>query len=292
MQTDRCSQFAHPWVIDTSLIYHHTRGPPFKASLKWLANKWLNKEIQKPSKLGGVDTIGHDSEEDARAAVELVRLKMERGPSFGEFANDQESIFERLARNEPSVTSCMVDHGNPGQWHGSKANTAIACKTDGEVVQGVLANVESHQFVFARLLDLSHQLGWSQPSNTVMCKTTAAAKNAAVSSEPAAAELATSSTSNGTGSTDEAYARLNEQLRAVYDALPANTAFIVMSGHNDPRKVLALSAKKSRFELLFKTGTLISSMDIDTKWSEADERAQATEVAKVREGMSFLAIKR
>lgn len=64
------------------MIYHHTRGPPFKASLKWLASKWLQKEIQRPRKTGEVDIVGHDSEEDARAAVELLRLKMQRGEQF------------------------------------------------------------------------------------------------------------------------------------------------------------------------------------------------------------------
>lgn len=126
-------QLAHPWVIDTSVIYQHTRGPPYKASLKWLAGKWLNKEIQKPGKAGGVETIGHNSEEDAKAAIELVKLKMEKGPTFGEFATDQESIFERLERAELPRTTCIVDHGNPGQWHGAKASVAIACTTDEEV---------------------------------------------------------------------------------------------------------------------------------------------------------------
>jgi RNA exonuclease 1 len=72
-------QLVHPWIVDTSVIYHHTRGPPFKASLKWLANKWLEKEIQQPRKTGELAIVGHNSEEDARAAVELLRLKMERG---------------------------------------------------------------------------------------------------------------------------------------------------------------------------------------------------------------------
>ena len=144
-------QLAHPWVIDTSVIYQHTRGPPFKASLKWLAQKWLNKEIQKPTKISTASSgkgetteiIGHNSEEDARAAVELVNLKMQKGPHFGEFANDQESIFERLARDRNAnfpesgsngrKRSCIVDHGNPGQWHGAKADTAVACRTDDEV---------------------------------------------------------------------------------------------------------------------------------------------------------------
>lgn len=79
---DELHQLAHPWIVDTSVIYHHTRGPPFKASLKWLASKWLQKEIQKPRKAGEIETVGHDSEEDARAAVELLRMKMANGKSM------------------------------------------------------------------------------------------------------------------------------------------------------------------------------------------------------------------
>ena len=124
----------YPWVIDTSVIYHHTRGPPYKASLKWLVQKWLSKEIQKPSKTAdGLQIVGHNSEEDARAAVELVKLKMAKGPTFGEFATDMESIFERLGMADPKKRTAIVDHGNPAQWHGAKADTAVACKTDDEV---------------------------------------------------------------------------------------------------------------------------------------------------------------
>ena len=67
-------------MIDTSVIYQHPRGPPFKASLKWLAQKWLKKEIQSAVANAADGTVGgHDSEEDARTAIELVRLKMEKG---------------------------------------------------------------------------------------------------------------------------------------------------------------------------------------------------------------------
>ena len=37
----------HANVIDTAILYPHNRGPPLKCSLKWLADKWLNKAIQK-----------------------------------------------------------------------------------------------------------------------------------------------------------------------------------------------------------------------------------------------------
>jgi RNA exonuclease 1 len=147
-------KLVHPWIVDTSVIYHHTRGPPFKASLKWLASKWLGKEIQKPHKAGGLEVVGHNSEEDARAAVQLLRLKMQKGklearqneyflslfcrctvtgPTFGEFVTDQESIFERLSRAEPRRKTSIIDHGNPAQWHGAKADTALGGRTDAEV---------------------------------------------------------------------------------------------------------------------------------------------------------------
>jgi RNA exonuclease 1 len=38
-----------------------------------------------------------------------------------------------MARGPEPKSSAVVDHGTPGQWHGAKAQTTIACKTDDEV---------------------------------------------------------------------------------------------------------------------------------------------------------------
>lgn len=62
----------HPLCIDTALIFRHPRGPPYKPGLKWLTNKWLGREIQGAAS-------GHDSEEDATACVDLLKLKMANG---------------------------------------------------------------------------------------------------------------------------------------------------------------------------------------------------------------------
>ncbi|KAL4874038.1 hypothetical protein BDV12DRAFT_158935, partial [Aspergillus spectabilis] len=51
-------KLTHPFIVDTTFLYPHPRGPPLKASLKWLTQKYLGKEIQK-------GTTGHDSIEDA-----------------------------------------------------------------------------------------------------------------------------------------------------------------------------------------------------------------------------------
>lgn len=61
----------HPTLVDTILLYPHKKGLPIRNGLKNLMGYHLNKAIQ-------VDTgEGHDSAEDARAAGELVRLKVQ-----------------------------------------------------------------------------------------------------------------------------------------------------------------------------------------------------------------------
>jgi DNA polymerase III epsilon subunit-like protein len=69
----RVLRLIHTRVIDTSLIFSHFRGPPYKPGLKWLAEKFLHVQIQ-----GGM----HDSVEDARCCVDLVKLKIKNGTFF------------------------------------------------------------------------------------------------------------------------------------------------------------------------------------------------------------------
>ncbi|RYP03879.1 hypothetical protein DL765_010371 [Monosporascus sp. GIB2] len=66
----------HPTVIDTVLLYPHKRGLPVRNGLKYLTEAHLGRKIQLD--LADEDGVpeGHDSAEDARAAGELVRLKV------------------------------------------------------------------------------------------------------------------------------------------------------------------------------------------------------------------------
>lgn len=62
----------HPRIVDTVLLYPHRRGLPIRMGLKVLMEMHLNRRIQ-------VDTgEGHDSAEDARAAGDLVRLRVQK----------------------------------------------------------------------------------------------------------------------------------------------------------------------------------------------------------------------
>ncbi len=64
------TRIIHPSVIDTVLLYPHPRGLPLRYGLRMLVSKHLDRNIQ----MGGEQ--GHDSREDARAAGDLVRLKV------------------------------------------------------------------------------------------------------------------------------------------------------------------------------------------------------------------------
>lgn len=61
----------HPTLIDTVLLYPHKGGLPFRYGLRNLMEQHLNRRIQQ-DKAGG-----HDSAEDAMAAGELVRLRVQ-----------------------------------------------------------------------------------------------------------------------------------------------------------------------------------------------------------------------
>lgn len=63
----------HPTIIDTVLLYPHKHGLPFRYGLKMLMDNLLNRKIQVET---GGKVQGHDSAEDARAAGELVHLKV------------------------------------------------------------------------------------------------------------------------------------------------------------------------------------------------------------------------
>ncbi|GAA5973295.1 hypothetical protein JCM11641_003057 [Rhodosporidiobolus odoratus] len=294
----RVLKLIHTHVIDTSVLYQHPRGPPFKASLKWLAQKWLKKEIQAQLP-DGDPSGGHDSEEDARAAVELVRLKMEKGPGFGEFVTDQETVFERIERGNDPRTSAVVDHGTPGQWHGAKATTAIACSNDDEVLQGLLDSVSTHDLTIARFMDLSHTLGWSQNTNTPNAKAATSVNSAIPAADqvpPSPAMPADSAASSAASSppspeaTAAAFSSLNAQLTKLHAALPPLTALIIFSGHGDPREMSRLSAKKAKFDRLWKT-VKQSEIEDEDRWMESDDRQLLDEVERARWGLSFFCVK-
>lgn len=74
-------RICHPTLIDTVLLFPHQKKPlPYRYGLKMLMEWHLNKAIQIEPDVDDVQggkLLGHDSAEDARAAGELVRYKIQ-----------------------------------------------------------------------------------------------------------------------------------------------------------------------------------------------------------------------
>ncbi|XP_046855353.1 uncharacterized exonuclease C637.09-like isoform X2 [Xenia sp. Carnegie-2017] len=141
-----CLQFFHNKVIDTSVVYDDFRGCGFKPGLKNLAKKYLKKKIQ--------DNVGgHCSIEDASTCMQLVQLKISKGPDFGlkDDNRDEISIFDKL--KEKSVhpfKGVMVDTKSNITLHSGCAD-CVVCFNDEEVVRNVVNNLSKRQFIWSQL---------------------------------------------------------------------------------------------------------------------------------------------
>jgi hypothetical protein len=67
-------RLCHPTIVDTSLLFPHHGGLPYRFPLRKLAKDFLHIDIQMSNSL----SEGHDSMEDSRATGDLVRVKVQR----------------------------------------------------------------------------------------------------------------------------------------------------------------------------------------------------------------------
>lgn len=64
----RALRLLHATVVDTSVVFPHNKGPPFKRALRMLVQEHLRRIIQDSAE-------GHDSKEDALACLDLMKMK-------------------------------------------------------------------------------------------------------------------------------------------------------------------------------------------------------------------------
>lgn len=289
-------KMTHPFIVDTAVTYPHPRGPPLKSSLKWLAQKYLGKEIQK-------GTNGHDAIEDARTALELIKMKCEKGERWGTSDQSSESIFTRLARTKKHVrtesaesesatgrTGALVDWGTPERGFGAHATVALGCKNDEDVVAGVsrvvngdpVADANSPipaggvDFTWARLRELEIARGWCNRIPVPASE----AKNDAESEEEGEGEQ---SLFNRTLTKTISY------IKRIYDSLPPCTLFMVYSGTGDPREVTRLQSMHRTYMSEFRAK--IPWDELSVKWTDVEEQALKRAVGRAREGCAFVTVR-
>jgi RNA exonuclease 1 len=335
-------KLTHPFIIDTALLYPHPRGPPLKSALKWLAQRYLNREIQKGHGTTGPGA-GHDSIEDARTCLDLVKQKCEKGKEWGTSDMQGENIFKRVARSgvkyknqggsaipsaENGKSSAAVDWGELRKGPGAAANFPIGCKSDEEVMEGVIRAVKGDpdgkeipgggvDFVWARFRELEALKGWW--NNNKAAAAEAATKEETPSTkdpiargstlgaklfgletkdtmeepapDPAPAltnSLPPPTTLDPSTSLTTATAELTRRIKKIYDALPPCTAFVVYSGSGDPREMSRLQAMQTQFKREYK----IKKWDeLSVKWTDTEEQALKRAVRAARDGIAFVGVK-
>ena len=65
----RAVKMLHSRVVDTSVVFPHKMGPPFKRALRTIAAEQIQRIIQQ-------DVDGHDSKEDALACLDIMKVKV------------------------------------------------------------------------------------------------------------------------------------------------------------------------------------------------------------------------
>lgn len=150
----------HPKIIDTAIIFDHKAGPPFKPSLKFLVSEYLNYNIQMDN------NKGHDSIEDAKACIDLLKLKIARGMAFG-ISVDTENLFHRVGKlsqkrslllNDSVATSISSSTTTAGYV------SSIRCHSDKEIMDNIVEHMNSNDFFVGRLRDLEFARQYSKPS--------------------------------------------------------------------------------------------------------------------------------
>lgn len=291
-------KLTHPFIIDTAIIYPHPRGPPLKSSLKWLCQKYLGKEIQKGQ-------TGHDSIEDARAVLELVKQKCEKGGRWGTSDANTESIFRRLGRavktgKPEGRTGAIIDWGSPERGFGAQATVAIGCDNDDQVVEGIKLAVrggdeanmtipgDGVDFAWARLRELEVVRGW--------CNRRPDPNNANVSTAilPPGEELvsvpSTTTPTSTVASLASTVAATVHNIKRIYDSLPSCTLFIVYSGTGDPREVSRLHAMHKTYRDEYNNAKKKWD-ELSVQWTDREEQMLKRACERAREGCGFMCVK-
>ncbi|KAI0506122.1 hypothetical protein F5B22DRAFT_479326 [Xylaria bambusicola] len=281
-------RLTHPFIVDTSLIFPHVRGPPLKNSLKFLTQRFLKREIQ--NRAGG-----HDSIEDAKACLDLVRQKCEKGKAWGQHESQGENLFRRLNRAGTSYranggveatggvrmgkTSAMIDWGDPMKGAGAASTFPIGCNSDEEVLEQTLRAIQGDptaeqipaggvDFVFARFRELEAFQGWWNQTRT--------------SDSLQIPDLSSMSL-------ETCVSNLTQRIKRIHDALPKCTGFVVFSGSGDPREMSRLQTMQSQFKKQYNPG--IDWDELTVKWTDVEEQALKKAVGIARNGIGFIGVK-
>lgn len=266
----------HPNVVDTSIIYHHNRGPPLRPGLRWLASQHLKRLIQQGEQTGE----GHSSVEDLRACLDLVKLKLLNGPDFGKVIRET-TLFEKIYDKLPTTRSVIVDFSPEvyGNDLGDKINLdKVTVVNDDEVVEAVDKELDSSSLMFIRFKELDFNSGVLQVPNKFTGKIFS--------------ELDDNRKSSVLTGEDrkECLKRLNDRIQKVAERLPKDSVFVVCSEGGDMMEMTRLQAVRRRFQQLERKLVKLSDIPPEDCWDFDKQTALKRACEEACQGLTFATI--
>lgn len=280
----------HPLVIDTALLYHHpTRGPMCKPALRMLSARFLRRKIQ------GNHISGHDSVEDAKAAMDLAWLKIRNGPGFGKRMKPNcESLIEVLSRHNRRST--LIDRRSMLHQYAVGSCNAVVATSDDDVFAKAMKEVKKTavDFVWAQFTELNTYYedlargvdNWSTRMAEMAASMTCDefSKSWNLSSDASSTQDLESTTKLMLPAQLQAIlACLNDRVTKIHSALPPNTLLIVVTGHGDTASLRRIQ------ELKWKR---LQNKELGAeKWSESNEAVLEELGARAQTTVSFTCVK-
>ncbi|PPS10478.1 hypothetical protein GOBAR_AA10147 [Gossypium barbadense] len=207
-------KISHDLIIDTSVIYEHPRGGSYKSALRVLAKRFLSREIQQSGS-------GHDSIEDARAAMDLALLKIRNGKKLLTLLGDC------------GKTSSFIDDVSIVKRYASESSHAIPVCSDDEALLKARKEVKNDRvhFVWTQFSELNSYFR-KQAEDDVKLNGKLAEMISLLTCDKKPAKHKGVKYNIST-ELKEILTRIDARVRSLHTALPTNSMFIICTGHGD-----------------------------------------------------------
>ena len=192
----KCLKLYHDKVMDTATLYSSGKGGSMKPGLRYLAMRFLKAKIQDSAN-------GHDPSEDAMTCMRLVRLKVKNGPKFGIMQSNGEDNSISVYLTKQSKTGVFVDKPIVAQQHCRGLAQALPATSD-----------EVGLDLFLRRLSTRSEFFWLHLYKL----------------EPIYRACTTIHDMINNPDLGDALKFIDECIKSIYTALPADTLFVVFSG--------------------------------------------------------------
>lgn len=217
-------KISHDLVIDTAVLYKHPRGS-HKTALRVLTRRFLSREIQESES-------GHDSVEDARAALELALLKIRHGPDFG---SPPSFVRKKLltSLSECGKASTLIDNISIVKRYASESSHAIPVCSDEEALlkaRKEVANDKVH-FVWAHFSELNSY--FKKQAEDVETLNGKLAEMISLLTCEKSSTKRKGIKYTVTSELKDILTRLDARIRRLHSSLPMNTLLVICTGHGN-----------------------------------------------------------